>query len=283
MTQFTILANGYKLPTIGFGTWKAAENQNEQIIAMAIEAGYRYFDTASFYGTETYVGRAIANSQLAREDFFIASKVWKDQLGYEETKRAFEETLQSLGTDYLDVYLIHWPLPTPDMEDKEWKALDIETWKAMEELYEAGRIRAIGVSNFLPHHLHNLLQNCKIKPMINQVELHPGYMQHATVQYCKEHAVVLQAWSPVGRGRVLAEPLIVKLAAKYKVSPAKICLQYLLQQDIMIVPKSSSIERMKDNLTGFDFRIEQEDMWRMDTLPQMGWNGEHPDYERASV
>jgi Aldo/keto reductases, related to diketogulonate reductase len=283
MEQFVTLANGYTLPSIGFGTWKTAEEANEQIIATAIEVGYRYFDTASFYGTESYVGRAIANSGYKREEFFIASKIWKDQLGYEETKKAFEGTIKALGTDYLDMYLIHWPLPSPDMTEQAWKARNIDTWRAMEELYEAGKIRAIGVSNFLPHHLHNLLNNCKIKPMVNQIELHPGYMQLATVQYCKEQGVILQAWSPVGRGKALSDPLIVRLAQKYKVSPAKICLQYLLQHDILIIPKASNLERMKDNLYGFDFTIEQEDMWRIDTLPQMGWGGEHPDYERVLV
>jgi len=283
MEQFVTLANGYTLPSIGFGTWKTAEEANEQIIATAIEVGYRYFDTASFYGTEPYVGRAIANSGHKREEFFIASKIWKDQLGYEETKKAFEGTIKALGTDYLDMYLIHWPLPSTEMADEAWKELNIDTWRAMEELYEAGKIRAIGVSNFLPHHLHNLLNNCKIKPMVNQIELHPGYMQLATVQYCKEQGVILQAWSPVGRGKALSDPLIVRLAQKYKVSPAKICLQYLLQHDILIIPKASNLERMKDNLYGFDFTIEQEDMWRIDTLPQMGWGGEHPDYERVLV
>lgn len=283
MKQFMTLANGNTIPTIGFGTWKTAENQNEKIITTAIEVGYRYFDTASFYGTEPYVGRAIANSGLEREEFFIASKIWKDQLGYEETKKALEGTRKALDTDYLDMYLIHWPLPTPDMEEQVWKKLNIETWRAMEELYEAGKVRAIGVSNFLPHHLDNLLKNCKIKPMINQIELHPGYMQHATVQYCKEQGIIPQAWSPVGRGKALTDPLIMRLADKYKVSPAKICLQYLLQHDILIIPKASSVERMKENLLGFDFTITQEDMWRIDTLPQMGWGGEHPDYERVSV
>ena len=283
MKQFVTLANGCTIPTIGFGTWKTAEDQNEKIIATAIEAGYRYFDTASFYGTESYVGRAIANSGIKREEFFIASKIWKDQLGYEETKKAFEGTIKALDTDYLDMYLIHWPLPEPDMEEEVWKALNIDTWRAMEELYKTGKVRAIGVSNFLPHHLHNLLENCEIKPMINQIELHPGYMQFATVQYCKEQDVILQAWSPVGRGKALTDPLIVRLAEKYQVSSAKICLQYLLQHDILIIPKASNLERMKDNLLGFDFTIEQEDMWRIDVLPQMGWGGEHPDYARVSV
>jgi Aldo/keto reductases, related to diketogulonate reductase len=284
MAQFMTLANGYTIPIIGFGTWKATEEQNEKIITKAIDAGYRYFDTASFYGTETYVGKAIAKSEQKREDFFIASKIWKDQLGYEETKKAFAGTLKALETEYLDMYLIHWPLPTPTMPENEWKQLNIDTWRAMEELYEEGKIRAIGVSNFLPHHLNNLLENCTIKPMINQLELHVGYMQHATVQYCREQGVIPQAWSPIGRGKVLTQPLIVELAKKYEVSPAKICLKYLLQQDIMIIPKASTPERMQENLLGFEtFTITQEDMWRINTLPQMGWSGEHPDYERVFI
>ena len=281
MRQSMVLTNGNKIPTIGFGTWKAADDKNEEILLQAIQAGYRYFDTASFYGTEPYVGKAIKRSGLAREEFFIASKVWKDQMGYEETKKAFEGTLTALDTDYLDMYLIHWPIPTLKMQEKEWKQLDIDTWRAMEELYKTGKIKAIGVSNFLPHHLANILENCEVKPMINQLELHPGYMQHVAVMYSKEQGVIPQAWSPVGRGTVLNAPLIVELAEKYRVSAAKICLQYLLQQDILVIPKASGLERMKENLADYDFTLTLEDIWRIDTLPQVGWSGEHPDYERV--
>ncbi len=141
------------------------------MIRLAIEAGYRYFDTASFYGTEKYLGEAIRESGIPRSEFFITSKVWKTEMGYEETKEAFARTLDNLGTDYLDQYLIHWPLPTPDYA--EWKQLDVDTWKALEEFYKAGKVRSIGLSNFLPHHIENLLEHCEIAPMVDQLEYHP--------------------------------------------------------------------------------------------------------------
>ena len=279
--DYYVLNNGITIPCIAYGTYKAADGKSAEIIETAIEAGYRYFDTASFYKTEKYVAEAIKNSKIPREEFFIASKVWKDEMGYEETKQAFQRTLDRLQTDYLDLYLIHWPLPTPDCKD--WKQLDIDTWRAIEELYKAGKIKAIGVSNFLPHHIENILEHCEIQPMVNQVEFHPGYTQEVTVQYCKEHNIQVQAWSPIGRTRVLQEPLIVELAQKYKVSPAQICIRFAVQREIIPLPKSSSMERMKENLDVFSFEITKEDMYRLETMPQTGWSGEHPDRARVAL
>lgn len=272
------LSNGVKIPCLGFGTYKAAEENNAEIIKMAIAAGYRYFDTASFYGTERYLGEAVQESGIPREQFFLASKVWKTEMGYEQTKEAFARTLQNLKTDYLDLYLIHWPLPTP--EETEWKKLDLDTWRAMEELYREGKVRAIGLSNFLPHHIENILKNCEVMPMVNQLELHPGYMQAAAVYYCREHDIRVQAWSPLGRTRVLKDELIVNLAEKYQVSPARLCLRFELQKGMIPLPKSSSLERMKENQDIFSFEIEPEDMYRIETMPQTGWSGEHPDRKR---
>ena len=274
------LNNGVKIPCVGFGTYKAATGNSADIIATAIEAGYRFFDTASFYGTEVYLAEAIKKSGLKREDFFITSKVWKDEMGYEETFEAFERTLKNLETDYLDLYLIHWPRPTLD---NEWKEVCLATWKAMEELYKAGKVRAIGLSNFLPHHLDVILQNCTIKPMVNQLEINPGYTQEAAVVYSQANDILVQAWSPLGRQRVLQAKLLVELAEKYQVSPARICLRYELQKGINPIPKASALERMQDNMKIFDFTISTEDMHRLNTLPQIGWSGEHPDYERVPV
>lgn len=274
------LHNGVQIPCLGFGTYKAATGNSADIILTAIEAGYRFFDTASFYGTEIYLAEAIKRSGLKREDFFITSKVWKTEMGYQETLDAFERTLINLNTDYLDLYLIHWPRPTLD---KEWKDICLDTWKAMEELYKAGRIRAIGLSNFLPHHLDVILQNCNIKPMVNQLEMNPGYTQEAAVNYSQANGILVQAWSPLGRQRVLQAPLLTELAAKYKVSPARICLRFELQKGINPIPKASAMERMKDNMNVFDFEISTEDMQRLNTLPQIGWSGEHPDFERVPI
>lgn len=272
------LSNGVKIPCVGYGTYKAADGNSAEVIRTAIEAGYRYFDTASFYETETYIAEAVRDSKIPREEFFFASKVWKSEMGYEETKAAFQRTIDNLNTDYLDLYLIHWPLPTTNYQ--EWKQLNIDTWRAMEELYQDGKIRAIGLSNFLPHHIENILENCKVSPMVNQLEFHPGYTQEVAVKYCRDHNIQVQAWSPIGRARVLKDPLILDLAKKYNISPAQICLRFALQKDIIPLPKSSSLARMKENQDLFSFEISKEDMYRIDTMPQTGWSGEHPDREK---
>lgn len=275
--RYFTLSNGVKIPAVGYGTYKAADGKSAEVIAAAIETGYRCLDTASFYETEEYVAEAVEKSGIPREEFFITSKLWKSELGYQNAKDAFERTMERLRMDYLDLYLIHWPLPCPDYED--WKNLDIETWRALEELYKAGRIKAIGLSNFLPHHIENILENCEIKPMTDQLEFHPGYSQEAAVNYCKEHGMLVQAWSPIGRRRVMEEPLITSLAQKYGVSPAKICLTYAVQKGVMPLPKASTRERMKENFDIFSFEMEKEDIYRLETMPQAGWSGEHPDRE----
>ena len=275
------LNNGVKVPCIAFGTYKAAEGNSADIITAAIEEGYRYFDTASFYETEEYLAEAIKRSGLPREDFFIATKLWKEEMGYEETLAAFERSSKRLNTNYIDLYLIHWPKPTHDYA--EWKQLNIDTWRALEKLYKEGKVRAIGVSNFLPHHLDNLLKNCEIKPMVDQLEYHPGYTQEATVQYCKQHDILVQAWSPIARGRILQDVTLIEMAEKYRVSVAKLALRFCIQNEVLPLPKASSKERMRENMDLFDFEISDEDMKRLNTLPQIGWSGEHPDRVRVTL
>lgn len=279
MNRTYTLNNGVKIPIVGFGTYKAADGKSADVIKKAIESGYRYFDTASFYGTEAYLAEAIRQSGLPRKDFFITSKLWKSEMGYKNARDAFRRTLENLDTDYLDLYLIHWPLPEPGYEN--WKELDRETWRALEELYAEGKVRAIGLSNFLPHHTDNILTGCTVRPAVDQIEYHPGYSQEATVQYCKENGILVQAWSPIGRSRVLENPLVCELAAKYQVSLAQICLKFAVQRGIIPLPKSSSPERMKQNMDLFSFEMDQEDIWRLATMPQSGWSGEHPDQERV--
>ncbi|MDY4444020.1 MAG: aldo/keto reductase [Butyricicoccus sp.] len=269
------LSNGVRIPCVGYGTYKAADGNGSAVIRMALEAGYRYFDTASFYQTETYVAQALRDSGISRSEVFLASKMWKDEMGYAQTKAAFQRTLERLETDYLDLYLIHWP--RPDAGYGDWKQLDLDTWRAMEELYEAGKIRAIGLSNFLPQHIENLLQNGKIAPMVNQIEFHPGHTQEATVRYCQAHGIQVQAWSPMGRTRVLKDPLVQELAQNHGVSAAQICLRYAVQRQIIPLPKASSMERMKQNQDLFSFELTQEEMFRLDTMPPTGWSGQHPD------
>lgn len=269
------LNNGVLNPCIGFGTYKAADQRSADIIKMALETGYRYFDTASFYETEEYLASAVKEMGIPREELFITSKAWKTEMGYENIKKAFAQTLERLETNYLDLYLIHWPLPETGYEN--WKELNKESWKAMEELYAADKVKAIGVSNFLPHHLENLLDSCNVVPAVNQIEFHPGYTQELTVQYCQEKNILVQAWSPIGRSVLLDHPVIVKMADKYKVSAAQICIRYAVQRGIVPLPKSSSPERMRQNQDVLSFAIAQEDMYLLGTLPQAGWSGLHPD------
>lgn len=270
------LSNGLEIPCIGFGTYNPKGGDNCKIIQTAIEAGYRYFDTASLYETERALGQAVKECGIARAELFIASKVWIDEMGYTQTKQAFERTLNRLQMDYLDLYLIHWPRQTED--DTDWKERDLETWRAMEELYEEGKVKGLGLSNFLPHHMENILQHGKVKPLADQLELHPGYLQGAASAYCKSQGVLVQAWSPLGRSRLLEHPFLMKLAKKYGKSVAQISLRFLLQKGILPLVKASSLERMKENMDVFDFDITGEDMSVLECMPQEAWSGEHPDF-----
>lgn len=263
------LNDGTIIPAIGFGTYKV----NPESICMAIEAGYRYFDTASFYGTEGMIADAIERSGMKRENFFIASKLWKTDMGYENAIKAFNLTLENLRTDYLDVFMIHWP-------DKK---LNLETWRAMEELYSQGKIKALGLSNFLPYHTEEIIKHCHVKPLVAQLEFHPGHTQTFALNYYREKNILLQAWSPAARGRVLDDVLILELAEKYHVSKVQICLAFCLHENVMPLPKSSSPERMKENLESMNITIDPEDISRIENMPPKGWGGEHPDRERVKI
>lgn len=278
--RFVELINGVKMPMIGYGTYKCTDENDEQIIRMALDAGYRLLDTASAYGNETQIGKAIRKSGLKREELFLTSKVWKTNLGYEKTKQSVRESLENLETDYLDLCLLHWPKPSPD--ELNWKELDRESWRALEELYNDGKVKSIGISNFLPQHIEPLLETATVRPMVNQLELHVGYNQEVAVQYCKQKGIQVQAWSPLGRNRVLQEPIVIAMAEKYKMSPAGFLLLYLLSQNICVIPKASSIERMRQNKQIQDIKIEDEDMYLLKSLPQLGWSGEHPDLPRVA-
>ena len=239
--EYTVLSNGVKMPNLAFGTFKVNEGDDVQIILDAINVGYRHFDTAAFYNTEEALGKAIKKSGIPREEFFVTTKVWKTCMGYEGAEKSFEESLEKLDMDYVDLLLIHWPRPD---EKSDWKKLDIETWKAFEEIYKEERAKAIGVSNFLNHHMQNILDNCEVVPMVNQIEFHPGYIQKDVVDFDKEHGIVVEAWSPLGRERVFKDELLNKLAEKYGKSVAQICLAFALQMDVVPLPKSSSVERL---------------------------------------
>ncbi|MBQ3456312.1 MAG: aldo/keto reductase, partial [Synergistaceae bacterium] len=260
-----------------FGTYKAGLDS----IIKALEEGYRYFDTASYYGNEGDISLALIRTGIKREEVFIASKIWKSDMGYENTLKAFSQTLENLGSEYADVIMIHWP--RPNLNDEEWKALDLETWRAMEYLYSKGKIKALGLSNFLPYHAENIFSRCEVMPSVAQFEFHPGHTQAFALEYYRRKGIQVQAWSPMGRGRVLDDVLIRELAGKYHVTPAQICVRFCIQEGVMPLPKASSPERMRENLACMDFVIDDEDMSRIENMPPLGWSGEHPDRERVKI
>ncbi len=275
------LNDGNPIPAIGFGTYKTTTGAGYEVILNAIRAGYRLLDTAKAYGNEEDVARAVRESGIPREEFFITSKLDRDMLGYETAKSELEQTLHRLDTDYIDLYLLHWPRPNYGRTDfEDWKCLDAESWKALEEMQAAGKIRSIGVSNFLPHHLQNLMEHAHVMPAVNQLELHPGYMQHAACEYCRRHGIALEAWSPIGRGRLSENPILASLAEKYHTSISHLCLVFLHQEGIIVLPKSSGADRMLENMRLDDVLLSEEDLWKIRTMPQAGWGGEHPDCER---
>jgi len=276
LTDPFILANSKAIPCLGFGTWKTPDGDDTyNSVKTALQMGYRHIDTAAIYENEVSVGRGIADSGVPREEIFLTSKLWNDERGYESTLAAFEKTLSDLGTDYLDLYLIHWPAAPHKFEN--WKELNSETWRAFEKLYKEGRIKAIGLSNFLPHHVDALLETAEIMPMVNQIEFHPGYMQQEAVAYSVEHKMLVEAWSPLGNGRVLADPMLAELAEKYGRSVAQICLRWVLQHGVLPLSKSVTASRIEENKNIFDFEISAEDMARIDAMPETGFSRLHPD------
>lgn len=276
LTDTFTLHNGYKIPCVGFGTWQTPDGETAvQAVKSAIENGYRHIDTAAVYQNEVGVGQGIIASSVDRKELFVTSKVWNTERGYEKTIAAFHQTLSDLQLDYLDLYLIHWPAIAKQYDN--WEQLNAETWRAMEDLYKAGKIKAIGVSNFLPHHLESLLQQCTITPMVNQIEFHPGYMQKETVEYCQQHQILVEAWSPLGNGKLLSNPLLQEIAQKYDKSVAQLCIRWVLQHDLLPLPKSITPERIQQNADVFDFDISAEDMNKIDSMAYCGGSGLNPD------
>lgn len=276
-----VLNDGNMIPEIGFGTYKSTVDAGHNVVLDAIKAGYRLIDTAKVYENEEDVARAVKESGIPRKEIFITSKLDRNMLGYDNARSELEKTLKRLEINYIDMYLLHWPRSDyghPDFDD--WKRLDIESWKALEEMQAEGKIRSIGVSNFLPHHLQNLLDHTDVIPAVNQLELHPGYMQPFACDFCRQHGIVLEAWSPIGRGRLSENSILSALAEKYGTGIPHLCLVYLHQEGIIVLPKTTNYERMRENMALEDITLSEEDMWKIRTMPQAGWGGEHPDCER---
>jgi methylglyoxal/glyoxal reductase len=263
------LNNGVEMPWLGLGVFMAEEGiEVENAVVTALKHGYRSIDTASVYQNERGVGVGIKKSKVPREEIFLTSKVWNSDQGYKTTLEAFEESLERLQTDYLDLYLIHWPKGK----------LSLDTWKAMEELYEKGLIRAIGVSNFLVHHLEDFLPECNVVPAVNQVEFHPELIQPELLEYCRKKGIQPEAWSPIMKGKVLDIPVLQALAAKYQKTPVQVVLRWDIQKGVVTIPKSVHPERIISNAGIFDFELSAEDMAKIDRLDKIKRIGFHPDH-----
>lgn len=275
------LNNGVIIPQMGLGVWQAKDGDEvETAVTAAIDTGYRLIDTAAAYGNEAGVGRAIAKSNVPREELFITTKLWNHDQGYESTLKAFDNSMKLLGLDYIDMYLIHWPMPA--------KHLYLESWKAMEELYSQGKIKVLGVCNFQPPHLDDLLAHATVKPAVNQIELHPYFQQLELQKYGHDHGIVTESWSPIGgKGgaggntsldtALLAQPILNEIGQKYSKTAAQVVIRWHIQKDLIVIPKSIQPERIKENINVFDFELTEQDMNAIDTLQTGKRGGPDPD------
>jgi diketogulonate reductase-like aldo/keto reductase len=265
-----ILNNGIEIPQVGYGVWRVPADDTQKAVAAALDAGYRHIDTAKLYGNEEGVGAAIRESGLDRDQVFVTTKVWNTDQGYDDTLRAFEASVERLGFDVLDLYLIHWPMPG--------QGLAADTWRAMEELYLEGRVRAIGVSNFHAHHLDALLAHAEVVPTVNQVELHPYLQQEDLRTANTAHGIATEAWSPLAKGgELLSDPVVRRLAEKHDRTPAQVVLRWHIQKETIVIPKSVTPSRVAENIDIFDFELDEQDMEAIASLDRGHRIGDHPD------
>ncbi len=253
------LNNGTTMPQFGLGVWQASDHETEEAVGWALDAGYRLIDTAAAYGNEAGVGRAIRNSGLKREDIFVTTKLWNADQGHDRARAAFDTSLNKLGLEYVDLYLIHWPMPAIDKY--------IETWQALEEIYASGRAKAIGVSNFQPEHLEKLLANTQLIPAVNQIELHPYLQQTDTRALCAQNHIAVESWSPIARaGALLENSVITDIATAHSKTPAQVVLRWHIQSGLIVIPKSVHRERIAKNIAIFDFTLTEDEMAAFDEL-----------------
>lgn len=275
LTDGYISQNGMVIPSLGFGTYRMKGKEAEESVRKALDVGYRLIDTASVYRNEAEVGKAIRESGVPRSEVLLTTKVWNADQGYNSTKKAFKESLERLGLDYIDIYLIHWPIVGE--REELWVELNRQTWKAMEEFYHEGLVKAIGLSNFNPHHIESLLEVATVKPIMNQIELYPGWMREEVVDYCHKQDIIVEAWGPISRGKLFEFDVIQELSKKHGRTPAQIVLRWHLQRDQLPIPKSSNPERMVENTKIFDFELSDEDMSKISAITEVTGTGRNPD------
>jgi 2,5-diketo-D-gluconate reductase A len=263
------LNDGGSIPQLGFGVYKIPEAATIDAVLAALDAGYRHIDTAAFYENERGVGEGIRRSGLDRDDVYVTTKVWWTENGYDSTLRSFDASLERLGFDTVDLFLIHWPAPKHDKY--------VETWRALERIREEGRARSIGVANFHTHHLERLAAETDVVPAVNQVELHPWLPQQEVRRYDAEHGIATEAWSPLARGRVLGDPTLDALAAKHGVTPAQVVIRWQLQLGNIVIPKSSTPSRIRENLDVFGFTLDADDLGAIAELETGERTGKDPD------